>query len=120
LEDVIDREGIKKRHSKSGGNPMLIFYGVLRAKKEKISLLEKGMIPFLEEVAKEEGVLEFKFLRHKDDPTWFLAYEVYQDQEAFERHRKSQHVDKFVEDLMESVAEEGIRGFWEEIASIQR
>ncbi len=99
---------------------MLIFYGVGRAKKEKISLLEKEMVPFLEEVAKEDGVLEFKFFKHKDDPTWFLAYEVYRDEEAFEKHRKSQHVDKFVEVMMESFAEEGIRGFWEEIASIQR
>jgi len=99
---------------------MEIFYAAGRFKKEKISLLEKAMVPFLAEVSKEEGVLDFKILKHTDDPTWFLFYEVYQDKEAFEKHRKSPHVDSFVEVLLESSAGEGVRGFWEEVGSIQR
>ena len=99
---------------------MEIFYAFGRARKDKTSLLEEGMVPFLDEVSKEDGVLEFKIFRHKEDPTWFLFYEAYQDQEAFEKHRKTKHVDRFVEVMMESSAGEGIRGFWEEIASIPR
>lgn len=78
------------------------------------------IVPFLEDVEKEDGVLEFKLFRQKDDPTWILAYEEYRDEEAFEKHRNSQHVDNFVEVLIESVAKDVFRGFWEEIAAIKR
>jgi len=99
---------------------MLTFYGIGKVKKDKISLVEKASDLFMKEVAKEEGVLDFKFYWHKEEPTWFLAHEVYKDEEAFEKHRKTQHVDDFIEVLMASADEDVIRGFWEEFASINR
>ncbi|MCK5673456.1 MAG: antibiotic biosynthesis monooxygenase [Spirochaetales bacterium] len=96
---------------------MLVFYGFGRVKKEKIQDFEKGLIPFLKGVSTEDGILDFKVFRQNDEPTRYLFYETYRNQEAFDIHRKTEHVDEFYEVMMDSFAEDPIKGFWEEVAS---
>ena len=97
---------------------MLVFYGFARFKKEKIQDFEKALIPFLEGVSTEDGIFDFKVFRQNDEPTRYLFYETYRNQEAFDYHRNTDHVNDLYKVLEDSLAEDPIKGFWEEVASI--
>lgn len=97
---------------------MLVFYGIARGKKEKIQDFEKALIPLLDGVSTEDGTLDFKVFRQNDEPTRYLFYETYRDQEAFDYHCNTEYLNNFVKVLEDSLAEDPIRGFWEEVASI--
>ncbi|MBU3113839.1 putative quinol monooxygenase [Clostridium lacusfryxellense] len=46
---------------------------------------------------KEAGVIRFDVLQGKDEPTSFMFYEVYKDEEAVEKHMKTKHFIKWNE-----------------------
>jgi len=96
---------------------MLIFYGIGRCKKEKIQYFEKALIPLLDGVSTEEGTLDFKVFKQNDEPTRYLFYETYRDQEALDIHFNTEHLDDFVKVLEDCLVEDPIRGFWELVAS---
>ena len=97
---------------------MLVFYGIGRVKKEKIQDFEKALIPLLDGVSTEDGTLDFKVFRQNDEPTRYLFYETYRDQEALDYHRTTEYREDFIKVLEDSMAEDPIEGFWEEVASI--
>ena len=45
----------------------------------------------------EPGCLEFSVYREIDDPRAFLLYERYTDEEAFQAHRRTPHLEGIIE-----------------------
>jgi quinol monooxygenase YgiN len=46
----------------------------------------------------EPGCRDFTVLRQTDEPRTFLLYEVYDDEDAFQAHRESEHFKRYVLD----------------------
>jgi len=64
---------------------------------------------------KERKTLVF---RQKDETTRYLFYETYRNKEAFDYHQNTEHVNDYYKVMIDSLAEDPIKGFWEEVASI--
>ncbi|GFP74513.1 putative quinol monooxygenase [Clostridium fungisolvens] len=48
---------------------------------------------------KEEGIKAFDFLRDSDDASKFLLYEVYESEKAMEEHLKTEHFNKWINNV---------------------
>ena len=57
------------------------------------------------EAVKEPGNLRFDFVQQSDDPTRFMLYEAYEDEEAAAAHKKTQHYLKWRETIQDMMAE---------------
>jgi quinol monooxygenase YgiN len=58
---------------------------------------------------REPGCLRFDFFQEKSDPTLFLLYEIYADEEALQLHRSAPHYLSFREDVKNWVVK---RDWW--------
>lgn len=62
---------------------------------------ESSLIEALRENARhsreEPGCLKWEWSRHREDPSRFTLYEVYADEEAFRKHKASEHFATWVE-----------------------
>ncbi len=62
----------------------------LKVKEDKIEEAKVALKQLAEEtLADEEGTLAYTVHQRKDDPTTFVFYEKYQDEEAFKIHGKN-------------------------------
>ena len=62
----------------------------LKIKADKIDEAKEVLKKLSEEtLAAEEGTLEYTVLQRQDDPTGFVFYERYADEEAFKIHGKN-------------------------------
>ena len=62
----------------------------LKIKADKIDEAKEVLKKLSEEtLAAEEGTLEYTVLQRQDDPTGFVFYEHYADEEAFKIHGKN-------------------------------
>ena len=54
---------------------------------------------------KEAGIVRFDFLQQKEDPTRFALVEVFRNEEATERHRETEHYQKWRDTVTDMMAE---------------
>ncbi|MBW1988813.1 MAG: antibiotic biosynthesis monooxygenase [Deltaproteobacteria bacterium] len=71
---------------------MLQVLALIKAKPGKEGEMESALTAFVDKVAEEPGTL--RYVVHKDlsDPTRFMVYESYADEDAFAAHSKSPHM----------------------------
>ena len=63
----------------------------IKAKEGREAQVEAACRKAVENAVGETGTLSYVFHRSLDDPTVFVAYEVYQDHAAFDAHVSSMH-----------------------------
>ena len=99
---------------------MLLFIAAGRIKAESAEDMEAAIREFLPQVESEEGTLAFIIYRGTDDPHKLVFYEQYRDQDAKTAHNQTEYLRRFLEVLRTSLEGEGLTGFFEEYASIER
>jgi len=60
-------------------------------KEERIDAFIEATIENQKNSIKEDGVIRFDVLQCKDDPSSFMFYEVYKNEEAVYEHTKTKH-----------------------------
>ena len=70
---------------------------------------EKRLAQHADASRREPGCLKFDIHRNVEQPTRFLLYEVYSDEEALSAHRASEHFKAFRKDIDEWVVD---RQWW--------
>ncbi|MCD8185949.1 MAG: antibiotic biosynthesis monooxygenase [Rikenellaceae bacterium] len=78
----------------------------IQVKKEKQEEFLALAQPLVESSLAEPGNLIYSLYRETDDPTRFLVYEEYADQEAFEKHDQSAHFQSFAQNVGPLLAKE--------------
>lgn len=63
----------------------------------------------------EEGCVTFRAYRSASSPEWFLIYEQYRDEAAFEDHRNSPHFRRYVEGTILPLLQERLVERYEEL-----
>jgi quinol monooxygenase YgiN len=61
---------------------------------------------------KEPGIVRFDVLQQADDPTRFVLYEVYRDNEAPARHRETAHYQAWLAQVPDMLEEPRTRTFY--------
>jgi autoinducer 2-degrading protein len=87
---------------------MIVTAVMVYVKPDFISQFIEATIKNHEQSIKEEGNLRFDFLQSIDDPSRFMLYEVYENEEAAAAHKKTSHYlewKKTVEDWMQKPRE---------------
>ncbi len=71
---------------------MITVIAKLKAKAGSEAQLEEAFRSNIKNVRTETGTLEYILHRSAKDPTTFVFYEVYKDQEAFDHHGKTPYM----------------------------
>jgi quinol monooxygenase YgiN len=99
---------------------MIVFTATLKAKPGKENELEEALIHMLEQVQHEEGTLDYKLYRVKDDSRAFTVYEKYKDQAALDHHDSTPHMRELIAKFPALLDEEIEVHFYDEVASVSR
>ena len=87
-----------------------------QVKPEFIEAFKEATVVNAESSAKEPGVARFDFLQQKDDPSKFVLYEVYRDEEAPVKHKASPHYNAWLAKVEHMFAEPRTRAFYANVA----
>ena len=68
----------------------------LALKKGTESAAAAGFVKMTEATRKEPGCIFYQVHQHKDDPTRFMVYEQYKDDDALAAHRNSHHFQHYL------------------------
>ena len=83
-----------------------------RVKTEYIDAFKEATIVNAQNSAKEAGVARFDFMQQKDDPSKFVLYEVYKDEQAPVKHKESAHYNEWLAKVEHMFAEPRTRAFY--------
>lgn len=76
---------------------MIVSIVQIWVKEEHIDDFINATIENHENSIKEEGNLRFDFLQDQNDPTKFILYEAFIDEEAAKKHKETNHYKKWKE-----------------------
>ena len=80
-----------------------------KVKKKKLVKVKSALSEFLNLIQKSEpGIMDYKILQEKDDPTRFIHIMSFVDGKAARNHAKTVHVKKLVNVLESSCKEEPV------------
>lgn len=91
---------------------MLVLQVHIHIKPEHLDAFRAATIENARNSAQEPGCARFDFLQLKDDPTRFILWEVYHDQEAVEQHKLTAHYATWVETVNDMFAEPRTRSWY--------
>ena len=64
---------------------------------------------------REPGIVRFDLLENNEDPTRFVLYEVYRDDDAPVKHRETAHYNTWVQKVTEMLVEPRTRVFYRNV-----
>ena len=99
---------------------MLIFFAALRVKSDQIENVCSAIKTFVPTMKDEDGTMEYIVHQDKDDPQRIVFYERYRDQAAKDAHNKNPSLKTMMDVITPSVEGEVIRGYFDEIAVLER
>ena len=76
---------------------MLIVHVQVHVKPEAVAMFKSASIANARESVKESGIARFDVLQQQDDPTRWVLYEVYDNEQAWLDHRRAEHFLAFME-----------------------
>ena len=94
---------------------MVILIVNLHVKPEHLEAFQKATRENARNSAKEPGVARFDVLQQAEDPTRFVLYEVYRDNEAPARHRETAHYKAWVANVPDMLVEPRTRTFYSNV-----
>jgi len=83
-----------------------------QVKAEYIDAFKEATIANAESSSKEPGVARFDFMQHKEEPSQFVLYEVYRDEQAPVKHKESAHYNAWFAKVEHMFAEPRTRAFY--------
>ena len=96
---------------------MVIVLAVLKSQAGKENEFEEALKVMVSNVQQEEGTLAYILHRAKDNPSIFMVYEKYTDDDAFAYHGATPHMAELFEKIGPLMAEEPSIVMYEEIAA---
>ncbi|HLK51400.1 MAG TPA: antibiotic biosynthesis monooxygenase [Bryobacteraceae bacterium] len=91
---------------------MVILIVNLHVKRERLDAFQQATRENAQNSIKEPGVLRFDVLQQTEDPTRFVLYEVYRDNDAPAQHRETAHYKAWVAKVPDMLVEPRIRTFY--------
>ena len=86
-----------------------------RIKAEFIEAFKEATIVNAQNSSKEPGVARFDFMQQKEDPSRFVLYEVYRDEQAPVKHKESAHYNAWFAKVEHMFAEPRTRAFYSSV-----
>ena len=99
---------------------MLVFFGSARVKADQLDEVCEAIREYVPKMQAEEGTLEYFVYQQEDDPQRILFFEKYRDQEAKEEHNKNPGLKKMMDVLVPAFEDATFKGFFKEIAVLER
>ena len=70
----------------------VILTAVVKAKPDQVEAVKEALVALVEPTRKEPGCLCYNLHQAKSDPTQFMFYEQWANQDAFDAHGKTPHM----------------------------
>jgi (4S)-4-hydroxy-5-phosphonooxypentane-2,3-dione isomerase len=84
---------------------MIIVHVYLHVKKEMIDAFREATIKNAKNSVLEPGIIRFDILQQEDDPSHFLAVEMFKDEKAMTAHKETAHYAEWLEIAVPMLAE---------------
>lgn len=84
---------------------MIVATAVLHIKTDHIDAFKAACLANAAESIKEPGITQFDLLQQHDDPTRFVLFEVYTDEDAVQAHKTTPHYFAWREAVQDMQAE---------------
>ncbi len=98
----------------------MIIIAKLKAKSGKEDELKKAVLDALPNVEQEEGTLVYAFNRSLTDPTEFVFYEKYTDEDALNAHSSTEHFKKMLNAFASCLDGAPEIGMYEEVGIVKK
>ncbi|MFI3242103.1 MAG: putative quinol monooxygenase [Alphaproteobacteria bacterium] len=66
------------------------------AKQEKIELVKTELLKLIEPTRKDDGCIKYNLLQNNDAPELFFFCEEWRDEDALEKHLKTEHINNYL------------------------
>ena len=97
---------------------MIILTAAITAKAGKEAELEKVLLNMISKTAQEEGSMEYRLHKSKNNSGSYLFYEKYIDQAAFDAHSSSEYCSNLGAQIKDLIAKDPIIEFYDFIDGI--
>jgi quinol monooxygenase YgiN len=94
---------------------MHIMHVYIKIKPECVDDFIKATIDNARNSVKEPGVARFDFLQRQDDPAQFVLCEVYHSLEDVDKHKQTEHFNRWFETVKDMMPEPRTRNFYRNI-----
>lgn len=88
---------------------MIIVHVYLHVKDEMINTFKEATIKNAKNSVQEPGIIRFDVLQQEDDPSRFLAVEIFKDEKAISAHKETAHYAEWLKIAVPMLAEPRFR-----------
>ena len=75
---------------------MLSVIAIVTAKEDSIDLVKSEMLKMVSATLSEEGCINYTLHQDNEDPSTFVFYENWEDEQSLQNHLKTDHVQAYI------------------------
>jgi len=77
----------------------------IEAKTESLNLVKQEVLKLIEPTRKEKGCIQYELHQDNEKPEIFIFFENWESQELWQTHMESSHLESFVKNTKEALAD---------------